>query len=378
MFCFMKKIVYLCALVLLSLNVMAQLNSGDNNWYSVIDEQFTGTGRSWNSCFNEDVNQPIWQVKCPETTTGVTTNNHNHHALQTYQCLFNNGMYSDNKMRLCATYTGGPQICGEDYQIPDCGNYHCDTVFDRKIYYHTGNIQTIARLHFGYFEVRCAFPVHTGAHAAFWLWGCGPHSYEEIDIVEYSKADSQNDIYYGYSSGIWFNPNSTAWNYQDNIYKQYEHLPSNGPDIKEMHVYGCEWLPDRVIFYRDGIVTGECYDRDNIPQNTKWLKMGYYINDDIMNPYPPSWQGSDTLTIDYIKYYKLRTDCNNDINIQTQQQLSQLNTVKRSVVIGNTNGLVLNFSTNKVVRATESITINGPFELQSGGELTLIVHECPE
>ena len=64
--------------------------------------------------------------------------------------------------------------------------------------------------------------------------------------------------------------------------------------------------------------------------------------------------------------------------IQTQQQLSQLNTVKRSVVIGNTNGLVLNSSTDKVVRAVESITINGPFELQNGGRLTLMVHECPE
>ncbi len=104
--------------------------------------------------------------------------------------------------------------------------------------------------------------------------------------------------------------------------------------------------------------------------------MGYYINDDVMPG--PSWQGSDTLTIDYIKYYKLRTDCDNDAYIHTQQQLAQLNAVKRSVVIANTNGLVLNSSTNKVVRATESITINGPFELQNAGKLTLLVHECPE
>ena len=371
----MKKIVYLCALVLLCFNVMAQLNSGDNNWYSVIDEQFTGTGRSWDvDCFIENTRDPLWQVKCPELTSGVTTNPNNHHALQTYQCLFNNNTYSDDKMRLCATYTGGPQICGVDYQIP-CGWHNCNNP-NLKIYYHTGNIQTIDTLSFGYFEVRCAFPVHTGSHAAFWLWGCGPHSYEEIDIVEYSREDSQNDVYYGYSSGIWFNPNSTNYDYQHNIYKRYEHLPTNDPDIREMHVYGCEWLPDRVVFYRDGVIMGEYLEKVNIPQHKKWLKMGYYINDDVMPG--PSWQGSDTLTIDYIKYYKLRTDCNNDINIQTQQQLSQLNTVKRSVVIGNTNGLVLNFSTNKVVRATESITINGPFELQSGGELTLIVHECPE
>lgn len=361
---------------------MAQIEDGDDCWYPVIEEYFTGAGRGWGPGFVENSQDSIWQACCPETTSGVTTDIFRHsQAYQPWHSIFNNGVYTDNKMRLVASYEGGPQTCGVDYIIPSNTWHNCSNPHPR-IYYHSGIIQSYHQYGFGYFEARCAMPVHQGVHASFWLWGGQKHyTYEEIDIMEYLKTDSENDIYYGYSSGIWYNKDSDMSS-GNNFAKEYSHIPSSEPDIQELHIYGCKWLPDHVVFYRDGQVIKEYRNRDSIPQNPKWIKMSYAINQDeaiyhngheIDNP----WMGRDTLTVDHIKYYALRADCDNDLTIQSQQELEQFNTMKRSVTIGNSNGLILSSTVKKVIRAEEYIVINGPFELQSGGALTLLTHECP-
>lgn len=71
------------------------------------------------------------------------------------------------------------------------------------------------------------------------------------------------------------------------------------------------------------------------------------------------------------------TDCDTDEFVQTLQQFQQLNSVKRSVTINNPNGLVIPSGTKKTIRATDFISINGPFEILSGGCLALIMQECP-
>ncbi len=376
--------------MMIGINLIGQMNGGDNSWEPVITEMFTGNGRGWNSCFKENTTNPIWCVYCPELRTGVAYNSSFlHQAFQTSHSLFNNETFSDNKMRLVATYKGPrQQDCGIDYVIPN-GNDGCNSISfncdvpPTGIYYHSGNIQTIHQnCHFGYYEVRCSMPTHRGVHASFWLWG-GDNDYEEIDIMEYSEIDCQGDYTHGYSSGIWYNPNGTDF-YGHNIGKQYVHTPQSEPNIGEMHIYGCEWLPDRVIFSRDGKVMKEYLVRDSIPQNKKWLKMGYTIDDYgvktknengiwVFDP----WEGSDTLVVDYIKYCRLKTDCNTDEYVHTFQQFNQLNNVKRSITISNPTGLLVPSGTEKTIRATEHITVNGPFEMPAIGELTLIVHECP-
>ena len=383
----MKKFLYFCVMIFTSWNVMAQIAEGDNCYYPVINEIFTGRGRGWNDCFQENIAIPIWQASCPETPSGVTTDPKRHsQAFQPSHSIFNNDVFTDNKMRLVASYEYGPQNCNDPingYIIPNCSWHNCNNPH-QYIYYHSGIIQSVNRYGYGYYEVRCAMPVHQAVHASFWLWGGEQHhTYEEIDIMEYSKTDSQEDVYYGYSSGIWINLDTDTLN-GNNIAKDYFHIPSSAPDIREMHTYGCEWLPDRVTFYRDGEIMKVYSNRDSIPHNTKWIKMSYAINkteaiiDDYNNLIDNPWFGRDTLTVDYIKYYQLRTDCNHDITIQTQLQLEQLNTMKRSVILNNPFGMTLSSNVTKVVRAVDSIVIKGPFELQQGGKITLITHECPE
>lgn len=149
------------------------------------------------------------------------------------------------------------------------------------------------------------------------------------------------------------------------------------------YTYGCEWMPDHVIFYRDGIITHEFYDEEHTPKYPKYIKTGYAIDDNAVKKindslYFPEWFGQDTITINYIKVYQLDTDCETDEYVQNAQQLNQINSMKRSITISNPNGMTLPSTTNKTLRASDYILINEPFEAASGAQLTLMVHDCPE
>ena len=82
----MKKFIYLCGMMLLSLNMMAQIDLSQG-WSLVLDEQFSGTGRSWDSTYLEkrpsnipaDSNwKCLWRVDVPESIDGVTKKNYLH------------------------------------------------------------------------------------------------------------------------------------------------------------------------------------------------------------------------------------------------------------------------------------------------------------
>ena len=401
----MKKIVYLCGMMLLSFNMMAQINLGDG-WTNILDEQFAGTGRSWDSSFIEQrpaslppnaTWEPKWRVNAIENKEGVTKKKF-HHAYQRCNTLFNNGVLNDNKVRLVAQCVSEeiPLECDGSYptgyELPKPSWHRCDTAI-KNIFYYSGNIQSYdCSYHYGYYEIECALPVHNGIHTSFWLWGGHEDSiadfkrYEEIDIMEYSETDWDHDEYRGYSSGIWFKHQSFSDSLELDHYGYTNfHMALSEPDIRQMHTYGCEWMPDHVVFYRDGKVTLELHDETQIPKYPKYIKTGYMIDwratkqvtDDFYDRIP-EWLGPDTITINYIKAYTLNTDCQADAMVQNAQQLNQLNSMKRSITVSNPNGIALPATTDKTLRAADYILISGPFELAANAQLTLIVHECPE
>ncbi|MBR5081504.1 MAG: glycoside hydrolase family 16 protein [Bacteroidales bacterium] len=399
----MKKFIYLCALMMLGLNVIGQINLNEG-WSNILNEQFTGTGRGWDNRFREQRPASIpadsvwirrWRVNAIESKLGVTKPGF-FHAYQCTNTLFNNGTLNDDKMRLvaqCISYT--PLQCDgcypTGYVLPNPEYHECSTE-KNFIFYYTGNIQSYQQsYHYGYYEIECALPIHPGIHTSFWLYGgfkdtiTGLKYYEEIDIMEYSKIDWDEDEERGYSSGIWYNmqdiadTNNVKYHYG---YKNF-HMEESEPDISHMHIYGCEWMPDHVIFYRDGKVTHEFHDEEHIPKYPKYIKTGYAIDDNAVKKindflYLPKWFGPDTITINFIRAYQLETDCSTDELVQNVQQLNQIDSMKRSITISNTNGIVLPSTTEKTLRASDYILINGLFEANAGTQLTLMVHECPE
>ena len=199
----MKKVLYLCLLITICLDAMAQFDPNDKNWDTVFIEDFTGN-RYWNTLtFKEGSNSENrrWECHASEWTSGVTLSNDKHHAYQPSQAVF----CGNGGMNLIAKHiSDNPLICNIDYQIPS--GFSCD-LQKKTIYYFSGMIETLnIDCHYGYYEMRCRMPVHLGVKNSFWLYGSGNNTcYEEIDIFEHSEENYAGNINRRFSCGLWRN-----------------------------------------------------------------------------------------------------------------------------------------------------------------------------
>ena len=57
----MKKIIYLCTLIILELNVVAQIDLNDWNWEMVFFDDFSNDGRSWDYYWKSNPDKK-WQA----------------------------------------------------------------------------------------------------------------------------------------------------------------------------------------------------------------------------------------------------------------------------------------------------------------------------
>ena len=377
----MKKFIYLCSMMLLSLNMMAQIDLNDRNWDTVFFDDFS-TFRSWNSSNWYSLPDQWWKAYLGSRIT------HGDREGQIYQydhCKFD---FSEGTIKLISEFDDKDSIPAHHYALPDALNNIYPT--DTTLFFFSGEISIINRsFKFGYFEIRCKLPLHRGSFPAFWLFGGGPSSYEEIDIFEYSKEDCDGDTLRGHSSGIWHNPVSThcfdtvngvtGRNYA----KSHHHLPDTCPDLSFFHTFGCEWMPDYVKWYQDGILIAEYYDLEHIPQYPKTLITNYAILNKYAldaNHQPLGWSGSGAMTIDYVIVYELKTDCKTDEYITTGTQfVNHDHRMKRSITIGSPNGqVIVPANTTVSMHAENFIVIDGEFEISNNSQLLLSVHACPQ
>lgn len=392
----MNKFIYLIGLMLLSFNMMAQIGDVEN-WDIFINEEFAGN-RDWDTnTFKEQSSDTGFTQRwdcmtaewCPYY---ITTDEHSHQAYQPSHARFG----KDKKMRLVAECVSPltPLVCAnDDYLLPQ--NAYCSFTYNGHyyppppaIFYYSGTIETTQfDCWFGYYEIKCRLPVHPGEGAAFWLFGTGPNTYEEIDIFEHSLVDSQatNNMATGFSCGIWYNPNGTNYNSNDhnsgadNYCKKFLAV-STANDLTHNHVFGMEWLPDRITWYFDGQVVNECTDREVIPQHPLRLKVTHDVKHDVIDEDSklPIWTGTDEMVIDYVRYYKMRTDCETDAVIANVSDWNNTIGMKKTITIESAGGLVVPINSNKCLRASESITIsgNGEFIIPLGAQATLITHDA--
>lgn len=381
----MKRIIIFCCLTLMGVDIMAQI-SGDNNWELIIDEQFSGN-RSWDRGFVEEYlddpdREPIWRCFIDEWNSGVTRGYSEHQVFQRSQCRFNSAENSvDGKMNIIAEHVSDTNLeCGDYELLPPSSwhHYHCDSLHP-SLFYFSGNIETIEEILYGYFEVRCKLPVHRGAFPAFWLWG-GGGSYEEIDIFEYSRSWDTEGTARRFTTGFYKRLEGDSTGY-DSFARNYHIIPDAETDLSEWNIFACEWSPKRIIWYLNGKIINH-YNGDEVPSHPMTLKINYSIDNYALNngnPPIPAWKGTDSLSIDYIKVYQLKKDCDTDVVIEnTEQLVNYEGGHKRSIFIGSVeNAIAAPDNLNLTLRASESITIDGAFELPRGAKLNIIVHGCP-
>lgn len=389
----MKRIAYLCCLAMTSLTMTAQIDTGDlRNWTVVLDENFEGSGRDWNAHYYEIWQDsvgydPIWKCLYDFWPSGVTLDTNRHQISQRRQCLFNNGTsLNDNMMRIVAAFgSDDPINCGA-YEIPagldgNGHHFHCDTTH-HSLYYYSGNIETVDQFRYGYFEIRCKTPVHDGAFPAFWLFGTG-RRYEEIDVYEYSRRwvgyPINNDSARYFNTGMMYGKDEQGNRIPHAL--KIVHIGRDRLDLGHWHTFGLEWLPDRLLWYFDGAVVNEYYDRDSIPSGLMAVKANYSIDrfalENHINHLPPAWRDTDTMVIDYIKVYQLNADCEEDCLITRATQLDSIRSMKRTITFCSTDStLVVPSSTVQTIRA-EEITLNGMLEIASGAQLAFVTSLCP-
>lgn len=422
----MKKYIYLCSMMLLCLNMMAQIDPYDRNWDTIVFDHFDEPNRQFDTSFQEPLGKWISFVPCL-WPSGVTKWGRNqfgnvvcdHQIYQWCHCVFD---AANSVLRLNSNFIRDtPILCDEQldyYRLAprDLYNisYHCDDNH-KALYYYSGMIESPPqdtsvsgqktknlpppRFRFGYFEIRCKLPIHEGAFPAFWLWdvdSANPEDkyYEEIDIFEFSWSfeDSISNHHhnphphgqgnpYCFTTGIYYN-DTTSQNIWQN--SRARNFPMINDSLSHWHTYACEWLPERVIWYCDGNIVNEYYNPDSIPKHHLALKANYaidrYAMDGHSNENSPHWRGSDTMIIDYINVYQLIWDCDTDETIARQTDLEQFDYgVKKSIAITSSIEPVNIGSTDNVTfRATDSFVITGPFQTDAGGKLTVIIQECPE
>ena len=393
----MKKFAYLCGMLLLSINMTAQIDPHDRNWDTVFIEDFSEV-RAWNDYWWCDRNidtVSLW--RCFSNASwpdGVTTSVKKHRqAYQPGNAVFS----SDSTMKLIGEFKSQiPLRCGCDIgycPAPWRTGHSCNSVDSLQhpsVHYYSGTIETIQPVGFGYYEIECTMPTHDGACSAFWFWSCIGGTYNEIDVFEHSTSLCHDDMERGTLSGIWYNPDSTnyiidtATGYKAHrLDPAFYSLPSSSLNLENYHRFGCLWMPERVSFFVDGIEVNESTDASHVPQYPMFLKITHLEDLDAnfgTDDDPDWWQGTDEMTINYVKAYKLMTDCESDEYIRSLIDFSDFNFgVKHSISMGDPSGtLAIPNSTSITLRATESITIDGGFEVPVGTEMTLIIQECPE
>ena len=370
----MRKVFYLCVMMLLSMNMVAQFDPYDRNWDTILMDHYTNN--SWNTWDNWLISNPYGHYKTfiPEWPSGVSRGLSEHQVYQRENCLFNN----NGELRLMSIYEGGvdalPLNCG-DYDIPP--GKTCDANH-HTLFYTSGKIETDIKYLYGYFEIKCSLPIHLGSSPAFWLYGQGSNYYNEIDIFEYSWGSSSSDHYKQFSCGIYSDNNNA--NMISNA-RTYPILPSNSEDLRHPHTFACEWLPDRITWYVDGLVVNEFTDYEYIPHHEMALKVTYAI-DNYAVPYQtniPVWLDGDEMSIEYIKVLQLKTSCDTDVFIYNMTDLQNFQpSVKHSININPLNELTAPANINMNLRAVDSIVINRGFTLPQGAQVLMQTQPCPE
>ena len=399
----MKKFIYFCGMMLLSLNMMAQIDLNDRNWDTVLIENFDEGASYWQWDTARFLNTGDYSWKAH---IGTIAPQGEHEVYQFGNCQINT---TDNTMHLIAYYDSinihqnnyflpkwmWPENGGNGYPSNDSLFYFSGSMeYFKKHYVQDENERKFL---YGYFEIKCKLPQHPGTFPAFWLHDSNknpvdPH-YEEIDIFEHTRnllhippygvnptPPPAQDSSRVFTTGLYYNntgnkPDHTV----ESFARNFPVLPRSANDLSDWHIFSCEWQPGTVTWFCDGAVVNQSNPNDSIPHRPMYLKVNYAIDGYACPHNKPIWFGSNTMTIDYIKVYQLKWDCGTSEEITCQNDLdvfeySVKNTINISSIVEN---VVIDSDDRVTFRVTDGFEITGPFQVESGAEFSVIMQKCP-
>jgi beta-glucanase (GH16 family) len=149
-----------------------------------------------------------------------------------------------------------------------------------------------------YVEVSMKIAKGKGFWPCFWFWSGSDSTYQELDVAEYKGSRSSE---FQISNHYWDEQKKkidTQWRIV------YPRNPNDGKQIdmaENFHIYGIEWLSDKVVIYMDNVPIFEI--TTNVPQ----LPMGLILSmgtGGIDGKPNRKTVFPSTLYIDYVRVYK--------------------------------------------------------------------------
>ena len=340
-----EKILLLLCLAICSFSMYAQDPSIDPNWRTIFKDTFAN-----------DFNTDIW----------VKVNNlaHGSGPKEEPQIYKSENVYIDN----------GKLVLKAIAETVPCPLVACNYNGNHK--YTSGEIMSVIKYKYGYFEINAKLPNGQGVWPAFWLWSASEDTvtsgcwYNEIDIFE--------------GIGCWADKVSCCvhWNFDcPRLIDSTANLPDFIPIYnysQEDHWYGLEWSADRITWYIDRQKVR------TIPNNVGnfGIQNPMYIIINLALLYPshdchantnPNTNFSKKMEIDQANMYKLKCDKNTIVN-EISNYDSFCYAVKKSITLGSMSSLQI--GQNIFLKATDFIELRPGFFVSNGSQLSLEITSC--
>ncbi len=254
---------------------------------------------------------------------------------------------------------------------------HCsyqDTIPSHPPYtYTSGWVQTKnTNLLYGLVEARIKVSYGMGLNSAFWMIhkpGLPDWYYSEIDIFEMIPGYDPNENFDTLFHDHFWMSNNIHWNSVPYGFVVTNYNPNMIGDYTQWHIYTLEWTPNSIKFYLDGELIRSETNKGNFEPMQLILNVG------LTNHQPTTGTFPSKMEIDWIRWYKLKKDCNAPMDYCSYNFQNHDNKVKKHIRIGGSG--CSNILTSKtVLKAKEDITIFGAFEVPLGTGLNMDVRAC--
>lgn len=233
--------------------------------------------------------------------------------------------------------------------------------------YNSGWVETNNNFNtqYGYIEAKIKLPHRYGFFPAFWTWrgnGVSTSNEAEIDIFEMLGSNPPNRL-----------KTNVHIDYAQGNLRNLDIFPSNFSYKNQWHVYAVEWSPTKVIWYLNGNII-RVLNNPGVVDPVRTI-----FNMAIESGYPAALMPvfTDYMYVDYVRVWGLKKDCSVSMNVCNYNFNTHDNKVKQSIIIGNGScSNALSIGSNVVLRASQSIEINGDFTVPVGAALYMDVNAC--
>ena len=373
----MKKFVYLCGMILLCLNMQAQIpdreiKNDDGFCYGTMVKNLSVPQPGNNlpitpgwrkySAFSDDfdgnqLDLTKWKIKDNMV--------HSHHPYVGFHNSPSNVHVENGKLYLTLTHNT------EGVVFP----YNEGTTIPT---YLSGWISTQNPIRYGYFETECYLPLNHKYWPCFWTLNPITQTYVEVDVFERKAID-------GVAVPDKLLQNCYAANLgQRSDLTQILTFPQSMTD--NTYVFGVEVLPNELVFYINGRVTSHIkYDEtlyndwntytctDMLELNNMYLILSFTCHTSDNDPILPE----QSTWFEYVHSYKLERGETNTYHPTTFVPSDESTKVYPHVILGGT-GCTANVSTSTAIWAEQDIVLDKGFELTANTPFSARVISVPD